>query len=895
MLRRNFGKYRIEKWIGGGQFADVFLVFDTITEKKYALKVSRTREKDIEMLKREAQLLASLEHENIVRFYTAELIENKLALVMEYVDGYSLRKLIEEESPLDETRAISIISDVLEALSYAHSRGVLHRDIKPENIMITSDGIVKLTDFGLAIILSSSLSFSMAGTPIYMAPEAWSGKMRKESDLWSVACVLYEMLSGYPPFFAETIEDLRNKIFKGKLKKPAKISPELFEILKKALKKDPGERFHSASEMRKALVNYLRKGGRGVPLKTVKLKKNISPLLEGLTEEQIEAVLNGDGYFLLLGGAGTGKTTTLVHRIAYLIHEKKIPADRILAVTFTGKAAGEMKDRVEKLIGESNTKNLWTGTFHYLGRKIVSYGIERLGYPEEFQLISRDGREELFEKATGIRAREKVRAILKEISRYKSNLITPEFLLNNVKNKWRKEIAEAYQKYQKTLFFNGFIDLDDLIFLSVRLMRQYDDIRELFSEKFQHILIDEFQDINRGQFVLLQILSSKHKNLFVTGDDDQSIYGFRGASNRFIMEFKRFFPEYREVRLTQNFRSPEEIINIANTLISHNQSRLDKLIIPLRESKGEIIKFYAAKDEQDEAEFVAEKILEEREHGRSFDDIAVLIRLNSLSRPFEEVFSKKKIPFNVLGVGGFYERDEVKASIGFLKFVTGTRTSQDLQYMLIKFLRWNPKDAKTAVKYFDKTGKPTFSKKFDEDMLKALENFWDYLTSFSEDQIHIRSPQELLEEVYEITGYTKYLNEKDTPSRLIEKDNINELLGIAGSFKKGEVREFLNHVFMMQHLGEEFRSVGGVKIITIHQSKGLEFPVVFLVGLVEGVFPLFKSVAEKETLEEERRLCYVAITRASEVLYLTYPKRRFRYYQEPSRFLYEMYMKEEQK
>ncbi len=893
MIRREFGKYKVESWIGGGQFADVFLVLDTITEKRYALKVSRTREKDIEMLKREAQLLASLEHPNIVRFYTAELIEGKLAIVMEFVDGYSLRKLIEEEAPLDETRAISIITDVLEALSYAHSRGVLHRDIKPENIMLTRDGVVKLTDFGLAVMLSSSLSFSMAGTPIYMAPEAWSGKMRKESDIWSVGTVLYELLAGYPPFFAETIEELRNQVFKGKLKKPPRISPELFEIIKKALRKAPQERFKTASDMRKALVDYLRRGGGDISLKSIQVKRKVSPLLEGLTEEQREAVLTGDGYFLLLGGAGTGKTTTLVHRIAYLIHEKGVPADRILAVTFTGKAAGEMKERVEKLIGEGNTKNLWTGTFHYLGRKIVSYGIERLGYPEEFQLIGRENQEELFEKATGIRAKEKIRAILKEISRYKSNLVSAEYLLENVKSRWKKEVAEAYAKYQRALFFEGLLDLDDLIFLAVRLLRQYDDIKELFSEKFKYLLVDEFQDINRGQFVMLQILSSRHKNLFVTGDDDQSIYGFRGASSKFLTQFRKFYPDHKEIRLTQNFRSPSEIITVANTLISHNESRIDKLIIPLRESNEDVVKFYAARNETDEAEFVAEKILEERERGRSFDDIAVLIRLNSLSRPFEEVFSRKKIPFNVLGFGGFYEREEVKASIGFLRFITGTRKASDLRLMLTRFLRWHPKDAKAATKYFDKTGKPTFSKKFSDEMKKALENFWKYLNTFDPEQLKIRSPQELLEELYDVTGYMRYLEEKDTPSRLMEKDNIDELLGIAGMFKRGELREFLSHVSMMQHLGEEFRSLGGVRIMTVHQAKGLEFPVVFVVGLVEGVFPLFKAVAEKESLEEERRLCYVAITRASETLYLTYPKKRFKYYQEPSRFLYEMYVREE--
>ncbi len=890
MIKERFGKFRIERWIGGGQFADVFVGVDTITGKRFALKVCRMKEKETEMLKREAQLLASLDHPNIVRFYSADIIEGRLTLVMELVEGKSLRKVIEDEAPLDERDAIRIIIQVLRALDYAHSKGLLHRDIKPENILIDKSGTVKLTDFGLATVLSASMTMSVAGTPLYMPPEGWRGALRKESDIWSTAAVLYEMLSGSPPFNSETLEGLRNQILSCRVRKIPRISPELNGVLKQALHKDPEKRIRSAREFME-LLNRICEGetitfhpGRG--------SKKVSVSLRGLTEEQIEAVVNGDGVFLVLGGAGTGKTTTLAHRIAYLVLDKEVPPDRIFAVTFSGKAVRDMREKIERLIGEGAVRNLWIGTFHNLSIKIISSAPERLGYPEEFGIVSREDQLEIL-KRVGEIGTETAKGILREISRAKAELIGPKEYAKKARNRWQKLVAKLYKSYQSELKKRGLFDYDDLIYYANDLLQKNPDLLELLAGRFQYIVVDEFQDINRAQFELLKLLSSIHGNLFVTGDDDQAIYGFRGASTKFLQELREFFPDCKEVRLTQNFRSPEQILSVAQNLINHNKGRIPKVLIPRRRRTNEdVVMLYAAQDEQEEAKFVAQKIFEFVDRGRSFDDFAVLYRINSLSRVFEEVFAAKGIPYNIEGTGGFYERDEVKAALGFLKFLMGQGEKDDFYLMLKVLLRFSPKEASLATKYFHKTGKPTFSKQLLEAKRQKLAAFWEFIRNYSEEDVAIRTPRELLEEVLDFTGYYKYLEEKDTPSRLSARENIDELLGLAGTYGAGGTRELLNHIALSKYLESQVRGASGVRLMTVHLAKGLEFPVVFVVGMIEGVFPLYRALSRDEEMEEERRLCYVAVTRAQEYLFITYPKRRFNRYEEPSRFLYEMYTRQ---
>jgi len=887
MIKRKLGKYIVKEWIGGGQFADVFLVFDTISKKEYALKVSRLRQRDMEMLKKEAQLLASLEHPSIVRFYSVDIIEDRLVLAMEFVRGRSVRKVIEEEAPLEPTRAISIVTPVLDALSYAHSKGILHRDIKPENILISDEGKVKLTDFGLGLFIRGErLTVSMAGTPLYMAPEAWKGEFRKESDLWSVGAVLYELLSGYPPFESSNIDGLREKILSGKIRPIPRTRPELQRVIRKALSRKHEQRFRSAKEFKEALLSEI---GKTIDFVSVRETVKESPILDGLTEEQKEAVKNGEGIFLLLGGAGSGKTTALTHRVAYLIREKRVEPEAIVVLTFTGKAAQELKVRVERLIGEKSTRKLWAGTFHSLAIRILSRGATRIGFPEDFMVIGREDQEKIAKKIlVGVKL-ETVRSLLKEIGKLKSELISPRSFERKAKGKWQRIVSKFYRQYQKELYRMGFLDFDDLLYYSYSLLREFSDLRETFSERFRYILVDEFQDINRAQFELLKILSSKHKNLFVTGDDDQAIYGFRGASSLFLKEIRSFFKEVKEVKLTQNFRSPPEILKLGLTLISHNRDRVEKVLVPLKKAKEEKVRLYAASDERDEAEFVASRVLEEREKGRSYEEIAILFRTHSKSRPFEEVLSMKGIPYNIVGAGGFYEREEVRASINFLKFVAGMRERESLSLILKEFLKFNNKEVRYALRNFVRTGRPTMSKKLQEEKRRKLLSFWEFIETVSKEGVEDLSPRELLEELYEKTGYIKLLERGEGIRWLTKKDNIDELLGEASRFKRGTLREFLSHIEILRELTALSQSLGGVRLMTVHSAKGLEFPVVFLVGLVEGEFPLFRSLPENSTLEEERRLCYVALTRAQEVLFLTYPKRRFGFYQEPSRFLYEMH------
>ena len=896
MIRDRIGKYKIESWIGGGAFADVFLGFDTITEQRYALKVSRQRQKDIEMLIHEAKLLASLEHPHIVRFYNADIIDGRLILVMEYVEGMSLRTLMEEKQIFPLQDAIQIMGQLLEGLDYAHRRGVLHRDLKPENILITEGGIVKITDFGLGVFFGGEkASLSVAGTPTYMPPEAWKGEYSPESDIWSAGAIFYEMLAGRPPFFDETLEGLRMKIKNGRPPRVPNVPPDVFSIIKKALNRSPEKRFHSASEFRAAIFNHLR--NRELPFIQVELGRRRSKTLQGLTDEQVEAATIGKPAVLLIGGAGTGKTTTIAHRIAHLIKEDGVPAERIVAVTFTGKAAAKLKTRVEHLIGEGLTRQLWTGTFHMLGFRIISYSADRLGLPEDLMII---GREEALRVAMILSGNENanlVKGMLKEISLAKSRLIDPQQFASKARGKWGFEVARLYKAYEAYKFEHGLLDYDDMISMAIKLLKEHSDIRETFNERFDHLIVDEFQDINLAQYELIMylILDSVGKlrtSIFVTGDDDQSIYGFRGASRKFIEKIRKDLPEIVELRLTHNFRSPPDIMKAAETLISHNKNRIPKVIIPIRKaSEDKSLIFYAAADENDEAEYVAWKIMTEHENGFAYEDMAVIMRINSYSRAFEEVLAKKQIPYNLPFSGGFYERAEIREAVEFLKLLLDMADRSVLKSAFRRFFGFTSSEAADAFRNFNRTGRPTFSKKLPQKKIDILKAFWE-LVENRRNELEVISPADFLEEVFNLSGFLSEDNKNSSPSVEERKENIRELLNIAGSFGRGGIRNFLTHIEISRELGSQSQSSGGVQIMSIHSAKGLEFPIVFLVGMAEGIFPSNRSIVDPVQLEEERRLCFVALTRAQEKLFVTYPKKRFRRYQEPSRFLYEMYLKE---
>lgn len=886
MIKKKIGKYRILSWLGGGQFADVFLALDTITKAKFALKVSRETKEVDEGLLKEAQLLVSLEHPNIVRFYSADIIEGRLILALEYVKGASLREVIRKESPLTPQEVHPLFFQMKDALRYAHSMGVLHRDIKPENILLTKENRIKITDFGLAVLLSrKSLRASIAGTPLYMPPESWKGLFTKASDQWSCAAVIYELLSGHPPFFGDTLEDLRKLIRKGKISKIPKVSPEVHETIERALSPKPAERFESIEEFFNAYEKaiYIL-----TPKVTPKSKRKRLPRsLKGLSEEQIDAIKNGDGIVLIIGSTGTGKTTTLTSRIAYLI-EKKADPGKILAVTFTGKGVAEIKEKLRRFFDVSLLKDLWVETYHSLAMRILSRGAERLGFPEEINIIDREGQMMIFKKVIGIKGIRKINAIMREIERAKAGLISPKTYLLNSSGEWSKTVGKAYESYQRILKEKGLMDFGDLLFYANLLLKRHRDLKDHFSLHFDYILVDEFQDINYAQFHLIRRLASRNKNLFVTGDDDQAIYGFRGASSSYFLELKRFFPKLKEFRLTRNFRTPTSIMNLSQNLISHNRKRIKKAVVALKKDTGGEIRLIKAKDEIDEARTIASKILSLHGEGISFEHIAVFLRVHSQSFPFEKEFASKGIPFKSVSVG-FYDREEIRALISYLKILAGD-TSRDNVYLVLKrFLDLQEKEADSFASKIAGKRRLRFPKDFSERKRKQILNFRSHLKNIG-DIVKSQSPREILESFLETSGYMKKLEKKDqSASKLNERESIEEFLELTQDFGPGELNSLLNRITFLKESGFVSSPEAGVFLSTIHTAKGLEFPIVFVPGLLEGVCPLFKAISDPDELEEERRLLYVAMTRAQEKLFLSFPRKRFGRFFEPSRFLMELF------
>ena len=832
MFRERLGKFRIVRWLGGGQFSDVFLAIDTYIDKEFALKIPRQRARDIEMIKKEARVLASLEHPNIVRFYSIEEIDNRIVLVMEYIEGSSLRSYMEKFKKLSVDEALSITISILNGVGYAHRRGILHRDLKPENILITEDGKVKITDFGLAKIKTElSMSLSVAGTPVYMSPEAWKGEFDARSDIYSIGVMLYEMLQGQVPYLADSFEQMRNKILHGKLRKIRGIPPELWFAIKKALARNREDRFKDTSEF----IESLKKGGYTLEITSVLpdagRKSNI---LIGLDPVQKEAVVNGDGIVLLVGSAGTGKTYTIARRIAYLVREKGVCPESILAITFTGKAASNLKMEVASLLGELDTKKLWAGTFHGMAMRIFLRGADRLGFDEEnLTIISPEDAYAILENLAGGRAK----GIKRAIERAKTNLIEPEEYIKLARNTWEKRVAVVYKSYQNFLISKNMVDYGDIILYAVKVLEEFEDIREEFTEKFKYILVDEFQDVDPAQFKLLTILAEKHKNLFLVGDDDQSIYGFRGANPTFIKDLENIYGnEVKRFYLTTSFRVPEEILEAAERLISFNRDRLRKPMVSRSQTKGKII-FKEATSEEDEAQWVAETIVKEVENGLQFDDISVIYRVNAYSRHFEEVFMKKEIPYNLQTEGGFYEREEIRSTLGIIKLVLNEAEEHDVFLIARRIIGLPGKLAKIiAKKYVGKRTRNTLTDEEREEIESTLTVLNQFRKSYNEEVLKGVTPLEVIDSFFDLTGYMDKLERARSSSKIQERENVMEFLEFLSSYRAGEHKKLQNDVVMLRKLGIESQSQRGVRLMTVHQAKGLEFPCVFVVGLYEGRF-----------------------------------------------------------
>ncbi len=839
MLLKKLGKYEILEWLGGGRFGDVFLARDTLIEKNFALKISRMRREEIAMLKDEAKLLASLNHPNIVRFYNMDIIDGKFVMVMEYVDGNNLRDII-TEGGVDLKQSHSIIIQVLEALIYAHGNNVLHRDLKPENILITlkdDQGIVKITDFGLAkFIRSGSISASSAGTPIYMAPESWSGSYSEKSDMWSLGVVLYELLTGVPPFLDDTLEGLKRKISKTKFLAPNVLRHDIPELLAESISSmlalDPRSR--PTAEQLAGKIKNQSKAVRG--LKHVELPPRKASSLQ-LTPAHEEVLENLDGPVLLLGQAGCGKTTTLTNAVNTLI-ERGVPISKLLICTFTNKAATDIRERLKSR--HHTPHELWLGTFHTIGFRILRRDAERLDISEDF--VIKEPKAILREMQINV-GKYRINTVLRFCQTLKAQGITPE--LFKPQNAWERSCHEIYQRYKEYTHEKSILDYDDLILYSIALLEEHDDIRQHYQGLFDYIFVDELQDINPAQYKMINLLY--RNRIFFTGDEDQAIYGWRGAERKLIYQVPKDYPGIKTFNLNKSFRLAQDIIDIANNLM-HREAN----IIPGAEPSDVFV--YAAKTENDEADYVVKEIKSLRKKAFHYGDIAILYRMNYLSRVYDEKLIEARVPHALIGGSSFYERADVKPVIEYLELLDESlHQEMDPETTLAR-----------ANAIFDTTKK-------NQKRLAAIFNHHF-------ENIKMLAPKKLIEDIIDIAG--------------MKGDNIEELHALANSCRSIDLKGFLNEIRLIQELDLVDWGKDAVKLMTIHSAKGLEFPVVFVADLAEDFFPLTKKMSSKKEIEEERRLCYVALTRAKKKLYLLYPKWRQGRFLHPSRFLVEMFKTE---
>jgi DNA helicase-2/ATP-dependent DNA helicase PcrA len=635
----------------------------------------------------------------------------------------------------------------------------------------------------------------------------------------------------------------------------------------------------------------------------------VSALLEKLNPAQREAVTCTEGPLLIFAGAGSGKTRVLTHRVAYLIAARGVAPRSILAVTFTNKAAQEMRERILSLIGQSKT-SLWIGTFHATCARILRESGEMIGLGRDF-LVYDDG-----DQLTLIREcmaqlylddkRFAPRAILSQISRAKEKLITPENYAQHYRGFFEDICGRVYELYTEKLRSNRALDFDDLLAMTVRLFEQRPDALERYQTRFQYILVDEYQDVNFVQYRFLKLLAQKHRNLCVVGDDDQSIYMFRGADVSLMLQFERDYPEARVIKLEQNYRSTQTILDAAHEVVSRNPTRKEKRLWTENDS-GRPLQRAELANEQEEAVYVLRKIQEEVLAGRRrFRDFAILYRTNAQSRIFEEVFVNFRTPYKIVGGVRFYERKEVKDLIAYLRVILNPLDSVSLKRIINTPARGiGAQTLKTLEDQAQQANRTLWDMVMEAHLIPNLSSrAKSQLSAFASLILELRNLREketitrLMEATLEKTGYLRELEADNSIESQSRAENIRELLTVTTRFDLDEEIEdrslpsFLEQVSLVSDLDSLDASADAVTMMTLHSAKGLEFPVVFLVGMEEGVFPHMRSLNSDRELEEERRLCYVGITRAREQLYLTSAYRRTLFgsgsNNAPSRFLREI-------
>ena len=629
-------------------------------------------------------------------------------------------------------------------------------------------------------------------------------------------------------------------------------------------------------------------------------------ILESLNNKQYEAVTNTEGPCLVIAGAGSGKTKVLTHKIAYLIKEKDVKPWNILSITFTNKAANEMKERIVNLVGDVAT-DIWMGTFHSICVRILRRFIDRIGFDSSFIIFDTSDQKTLVKnclKDLGID--DKLfndRSVLSEISNAKNEMLTPESYAARANGDFRKEkISTVYELYQKRLKENNAIDFDDIINYTIEILQDNEDIREYYCDKFKYILVDEYQDTNKAQFMLVKILASKYKNITVVGDNDQGIYSFRGADISNILNFEKDFPGTKIIKLEQNYRCTGNILKAANAVIKNNEVKYKKELWTQNE-EGNLPKVYQADNEYDEASYIVEQIEHlRREEYYKYKDFAVLYRMNTQSRAIEDILRRENIPYKIIGGLKFYERKEIKDLIAYLRLIQNHNDNLSLRRIINEPKRGIGKTSLDKIELISNdTGESMYEiiKRADEFGLnRVFLNSREFVNTIEElsakkDELPI---SELIKQVLKKSGYTKALQNENTIEAENRIENLDEFLTVAIEFEEEEVenglREFLEGITLSSDIDELEESDDYVTLMTLHSAKGLEFPVVFLVGMEEGIFPGYKSISEPRELEEERRLCYVGITRAKEHLYLTCSKQRTIFgstsYNQTSRFLKEI-------
>ena len=617
--------------------------------------------------------------------------------------------------------------------------------------------------------------------------------------------------------------------------------------------------------------------------------------LDYLNDRQKEAVLYGDGPLLILAGAGSGKTSVLTKRVAYLIKERNVSPSNIVAITFTNKAAKEMKERIIKEVGKEGY-DIQISTFHSFGLRIIKENYEKLGYEKNFTIIDSDDSLTVVKKILkeiGIDyARFNPKFIKNQISSCKNEMVTPEKYKNLVNDELSDITYKVYKKYQDTLLRNNSLDFDDLLIKPIELFNKYKEVLENYQELFKYVFIDEYQDTNEAQYILSKMISAKYKNICVVGDDAQSIYSWRGANFKNILNFEKDYKNAKVILLEQNYRSTKTILNAANSVIKNNINKKDKNLWT-DNSLGEKIKYVRTNDEKDEASYVTREIRNLVNNGVSLDDIAVLYRTNAQSRTIEEGFLNSNIPYRIVGAFAFYSRKEIKDLLAYLKLIYNTKDDVSLM-RIINY----PKR---------KIGAKTIENLSMDAVLNGTSMF-DVISSGKELEFkklilemkgksEVLSLTETIDMVLDLSGIKSELESEHTLEADIRLENLNEFKSITKTFEEesgiASLEDFLNEVSLVSDVNDQKNDdLPKVTLMTIHAVKGLEYKYVFVIGMEENIFPHVNSCEEDGGIEEERRLCYVAITRAKEKLYLVNALRRMLYGKTsvnmPSRFINEI-------